>query len=306
MRARLTRLRTRRALRALVRQGALLAFISLAGCAWFARKPPLPRSAAIEHAPGPAAATDYKAMVEQAEVIYFPEERAASAGKSEPAALLLEALAQSGKPFGVGSDLIDATQQPLLDEIANRAETGRENLIAKVELNGTGRAREHYRSVLRDVRGAHLLALRPPTPLLEKVTNGENVAQGERNILPTGFTAPRSGFESYAERFSGRGLSERSIAAAYRAQLLRRQFAAETIVRFFHSLGSEARLVVFASAADFAEGEGIPFYVSQKLPVRQLVLGPEHATAPRGHLLTRRNLRPGFEVVDRAPVSARN
>ena len=100
------------------------------GCTLFSGKPPLPKHASIERAGSPAASTDYRAVLEQADIIYFPEERAASAGKSEPAALLLDAVQQSGKAYGIAWDLIEASQQPLLDELQASAGAAREELVA--------------------------------------------------------------------------------------------------------------------------------------------------------------------------------
>ena len=281
------------------------AVATLAGCASFSRKPPLPKHASIERAGSPAG-TDYRALVEEAEIIYFPEERAASGAKAEPAALLLEAVQQSGKPFAIGWALIGAAQQPLLDQLQVAIGSARDELIAKLELGGTGRAREHCRSVLREARslGVRHVALRPPNALLEKLGSGANLTPEERELVPRGFTAPPGGFQAYAERLSGSSqINERALAGAYRAEVLRRQFAAETIVRHFRDAGSDARLIVFADATHFADGQGVPYYVAQKTNLRQLVLGPELAEPARTPLLTglERSLRPGFEVVNRTP-----
>ena len=279
--------------------GSVLLLASCAG------KPPLPKHAAIERGGTPAAGTDYRALVADAEVIYFPQERAASGGKSEPAALLLEAVQQSGKPFAIAWDSIDATQQALLDELQIE-NAPRDELIRKLELTGTSRAREHCRSVLRELR-AKFVAVRLPPAVADKLAAGGVLNGDEQQLLPTGFAAPTGGYRAFAESRAARaGGDDRALAAAYRAEAVQRQFAAEQIVHYFRAAGSDTKLVVFAPSADFADDTGVPFYVAQKINVRQLVLGREHAGSSRESLLAflRGSLRGRLQIVDRAPRSA--
>ncbi len=251
----------------------------------------------MEHGGQPAAGTDYAALLEQADVVYFPGERAASGAKSEPAALLLEAAQQSGTSYAIAWDLIDATQQATLDALAPEG-VRRDELIRKLDLAGSGRAREHCRAVLRDSRVA-FLALRMPQPITEKFAANAPLSAEEQAIVPTGYKVPS--YEVYAE-----GLANRGSAVAYRAEILRREFAAEMIVRFFRAAGPGVKLIVFANSNDFNNDRGVPFYVAQKLNVRQLVLGRERTAPMRGSLLAlfAGRLRIGFQVVNGAPRAA--
>lgn len=289
----------------------LCAAAAFSSCAVFSSKPPLPKHASIERRGSPAAATDYRALVEEAQVIYFPQERAASSARSEPAALLLEAMQQSGKPYAVGWSLVDASQQALLDALQTSSGSPRDELVAQLRLVGTGRAREHCRSVLRDARLAGLrhIALHVPRPLLDKVVSGAPPTPEERDLVPRGFAAPPGGFQAYAERLAHEdGVNPRTDAGAYRAEVLQRQFAAETIVRFFRAAPSDARLLVFSSSAEFADGHGIPYYVAQKIELRQLVFDREASQPARSPLLTglERGLGGSVEVVDGTPRPARD
>lgn len=263
----------------------------------FSGKPPLPKHASIEHAGSPARTTDYRAVIEQADVIYFPEERAGSSGKSEPAALLLEAAQQSGRPFAIAWDSLDATQQDTLEQLQGAAGAAREELIRKLELSGTGRAREHCREVLRQVH-ARFVALRLPQVVVDKLTAGGALNAEEQGVLATGYKLPSGGYDAYAESRANPG-----GVGAYRAEVIRRQFAAEAVVRYFRAAGAETKLIVFANSNDFTDDAGVPFYVSQKMNLRQLVLGRERTTPVRGSLLAffARDLRPGRKVVDGAP-----
>ncbi len=261
----------------------------LASCASFSGKPPLPKHASIEQRGRGASTSDFAAAVENAEIVYFPEDRAASAGQSEPAALLLEAFRKCGKPFAIGWDLIDATQQQALDELDAKPADAREAAVRRLELIGSGRAREYCRSVLRQGRlaGVRHLALRSPAALLAKLSTTERLTPEEEQIFPRGFRSPPGGLQAYAERLSARREpSDGSAAGSYRAEMLREQFAAEVIVRHFRGATPESKLLVFSSEADLEIGRGVPFYVAQKLKLRQLVFGPDVPGSAGARLLT--------------------
>lgn len=271
-----------------------------AGCA---SKPALPKRAALS-AGFSDSRPDFAATVAEADIIYFPAERAASGARSEPAALLLEAFQANGTPFAIAWDNISSDQQPLLDEFASQQVAAREKSLARVEIGGTGRAREHCRAVLRETgaTGIRQLALRPPA---HASNEGAAESQGEPPSTMR-FRVPPFGLETFAERMTAaESLSGRDVASAYRARLASQQFAAEQIVRFFQTRGIP-KLLVFIQTSDLESSDGVPFYVAQKLKLRQVVLG---ANAPRSSamkLLTRSGPGSGwrgFQIVDGAPVA---
>ncbi len=265
-----------------------LGLVALSGCSVFSRKPALPRHAAIEHGDGPRAATDYPSLVANADIAYFPAERAAFGAKSEPSALLLEALRRDGALFAIAWDLLDASQQPLLDELAGKSDGAREEVIARLEFGGTGRARAHFRAVLRDERLLEMrhLALGCPPALLAKVETRERFTPEEEKILPRGYSLPPRSLEAYAEQAAAsRGEGMRS----YRATVASQQFAADRIVRHFREVASGSKLLVFLRAEDLRVELGVPRYVAQKLKVRQLVLDSSGAAPVRAQLLTQRD-----------------
>jgi hypothetical protein len=271
---------------------ALAGVLALQGCA---TKPPLPKRASLERVPGPAATTDYNALVAGADVLYFPRERVGATSRADPAALLLDALVQSGASVAIGWDIIDAAQQPLLDQIQATAVAEREPLIAQLELSGTGRAREHCRAALRDPRLAAVrhLAVRFPAALAAKFGVGEQLTADERRLLPTGYSLPAAADEAALA----------GDPVAHRFDVLRHQFAAEVVVRHFRSVGGGGKLLVFAQRGDLSGGHGVPDFVAQKLTLRQVVM--ESNAGPR-KLLTRAhgNGWLSLEVVNRAPVAA--
>ena len=240
-------------------------------------KPPLPKQASIERLPRPAADADYSLVIAGADIIYFPSERAASGARSEPSAMVLDALRQNGAPFAIAWDLIDASQQPLLDELQTKTGAARDDVIARLDLNGTGRAREHCRAVLREARFATVrhLALQAPEPLIASVRAG-TISPEEEKRISEGFKPPAGGLEAYIERSSGtRGASQTDIAGAYRAELAREQFAAEQIVQHFGSTAAGGKLLVFMRRDGLAGGSGVPLYVAQKMQLRQVILSSD-------------------------------
>jgi hypothetical protein len=275
---------------------ALLA-LQIAGCA---SKPALPKRATLDSAGSSESQPDFAATVAGADVIYFPSERAASGARSEPAALLLEALQSSGTPFAIAWDLISADQQPLLDQLATEQVAGREKLVARLEIDGTGRAREHCRAVLRETQAAGIrhLALR----LRERPSAGGALEAEEQPTMR--FRPAPYGLDTFAERMTAaESLSGRDVAAAYRARLTSEQFAAEQIVRFFQTRGIP-KLLVFMQTGDLESNDGVPFYVAQKLNLRQVVLGANAPRSSRAKLLTSRHGL-GFQIVDGAPATRR-
>lgn len=285
---------------------------AIGGCALMSGKPPLPKQASLEQATGPGAAPDFAALVANADIIYFPSDRAASGGRSEPAALLLDAMQQNGAPFTVAWDLVDTSQQPLLDQLAAPKETStREGLLEKVELDGSGRAREHCRAVLREERLAAVrhLALRCPPALVAKLQSSGLTAE-EQALLPKNFAPPAGGYDAFAERLSAkRELGSRATADFYRAHLLQQQFEAEQIVQHCQNTPPGAKLVVFMRTADLIAGQAVPFYVAQKTQLRQLVLDSSAAAGSSSMRLLASelwNLGHGFQIVDCPPIPARD
>ena len=267
---------------------ALFGVVVLSGCGLFPSNPPLPKQASIERLPTTADETDFKAVVAGADIIYFPAERAAYGARSEPSALILDALQQSGTPFAIAWDIVDATQQPVLDELQGTADGRRDHVIARLDLNGTGRAREHCRSVLREpgLASVRHLALRCPAPLVASIRAG-SISPDEQHRISDGFTVPAGGLELYAERTSTtRGASQADIAGAYRAHVAAQQFAAGRIVDHFRGAGANGKLLVFVRREDLVTGQGVPHYVAQKLQLRQVILGSDAGSQDGRKLLT--------------------
>ena len=95
------------------------------------------------------------------------------------------------------------------------------------------------------------------------------------------------------------------IAALYRAHLFSEQFAAERIAGHFQS-GAGGKLLAFLAASDLEAGRGVPYFVTQKVQLRQLVFGSDRGRPATKLLTSGRDAPPGFEIVDRTPRPARD
>ena len=276
----------------------------LAGCAG---KPPLPKYASVEAAARKSSAENFAALVPDADVVYFPVESAAHGGRSDPAAQLLTALQKTGAPLVIAWDIIDVSQQPLLDELQSAQGAAREAIVARLELDATGRAREYCRSVLRSPESAAIrhLGIAPPRGLVENVRAGAVLSEAEQAEVPRGFRAPAGEMEAFGQRIAAtRAAAESDVAALYRANLFAEQFAAERIARHFQA-GGGGKALVFLRQSDLEPGRGVPYFVPQKVQLRQLVFGSDR-TRPGTKLLT--SLQPGgrVEIVDGTPGAARD
>jgi hypothetical protein len=132
----------------------------------------LPRHAAIESALIPAADAKFTALVQNADIIYFPSEAVGSSGRFEPAWKLVETLQRDGGPFAIGWDAIGGEEQPRLDRLA-KGKVASDDIIPKLPLHGSVREIEICRRFLREAAplGVHVLGLLQPSE--QKAANTE-------------------------------------------------------------------------------------------------------------------------------------
>jgi hypothetical protein len=225
---------------------ALLA--SCASCAFFYRQPALPKHAAIEVTEMPRTDEKFAALVQNADIIYFPTELLGPPPRIEPATKLVEALQRDGDSFAIGLDLIGGEDQTLLDQWAKR-ELSAENLISRLHFFGTERERENCRALVGEAKDwdTRFLALRCPAARLTE--------NGSRN--------------------------------AHETVLLIEEFAAGRIVRDFRE-HRDRKLLVFLHRRNLGSARGVPYLVAQKIRARQLVLDSETERSSRSQLMALR------------------
>lgn len=140
----------------------LAAGLLCGSCSFFSRQPPLPRQAAIE--PNNADDQKFNALVQSADIIYYPSESVTLRGRSEAAWKLLEALHRDGGSFALGWDSISGEQQVVLDEWSNRS-ASKTSAMPRLHLDAVPGDEENCHAFLRAAgkRGAHVLALGRPS-----------------------------------------------------------------------------------------------------------------------------------------------
>lgn len=129
-------------------------------CSFISRQPALPRQAAIESKN--ADDKKYDALIQSADIIYYPSESVTLRTRSEAAWKLLEALQRHGGSFALGWDSISGEQQVVLDEWANRS--ARTSAMPRLHLDAAPGEEESGHAFLRAAgkQGAHVLALGRP------------------------------------------------------------------------------------------------------------------------------------------------
>ena len=160
----------------LARRCILLAAAALcASCSFISRQPPLPRQAAIESKN--AGDEKFDALVQSADIIYYPSESVALAKRSEAAWKLLEALHRSGGSFALGWDAISGEQQVVLDEWAHRS-TASGSAMPRLHLDAAPGEEEGGHAFLRAAskKGAHILALGRPSAEIARQSSEEFAA----------------------------------------------------------------------------------------------------------------------------------
>lgn len=225
---------------------ALLA--SCASCTLFYRQPALPKRAAIEATETPRTDEKFTALVQNADIIYFPTELLGPPPRTEPATKLVEALQRNGDSFAIGLDLIGGEEQMVLDQWGRR-ELSTENLISRLRFFGTERERENCRALVGEAKDwdTRFLALRCPAARMNE--NGSRTAQ--------------------------------------EAALLVEEFAAGRIVRHFRE-HRDRKLLIFLHRRHLGSSRGVPYFVAQKIRARQLILDSETERSSRSQLLALR------------------
>lgn len=261
-------------------------FLVLAAAVWFsscsfAGRPSLPKRAAIESVAPPQEEEQFAEIVQEADIIYFATDRVGAALTSEPAWKLVRALRESGAEFGLGWGVIESGEQAFLDN-------SNQNAAERLDITGTMRERENCRTLLREMRalGIQQVALGCPRDLIAKMHAGEPLDAVTEPSVPHGFEAPPGGLVTFTEHLSpARGLLARQVAELYRAALLSQQFAAERIIRYLQE-HKGAKLLVFQQRRELESWPSVPFFVAQKMKLRQVVLDSRRRPAERADLLT--------------------
>jgi uncharacterized iron-regulated protein len=242
----------------------------------YAQEPANPRVLAGV-TPGILAGHDagFRQAVNRAEVIYVGEIHD-NPGDHRFEARLIKALARHRVPLVVGWEMFDRSQQPALDAW-QRGQLTRTQLFQQT---GFQRAwatySPWYARILDETRrlGIRNLALNARPALAHKVSQGMKLTPAETRELPRGFSTDEGAFRNFTRMVGTHpGMAANSLRRFFDAQSLWDQTMASVILDF-HAREPQTRLVVLTGRGHVERGYGIPYFVTQKAHLEQLVLLP--------------------------------
>lgn len=282
------------------RRWLLLAAALTTGCGT-PGKPPLPKFAASV-APRPATAERPSApRLRQADVLYFGLTKRSATNSSPAWHVVVETLQGSGDRVALGWAELPATQQPLLDQW-QRQEISSPQLLDQLAVS----SRDNW---LRQALRPDLLqvALGAPRDLLHRIRTGETLSAEERALLPQDYQPPNpEAYDDFADRVStSPQLRRYRPSRLFRAHLAAEQIIAENVVRFMHEHPA-TKLLVFLPDDIMINPSEVAAYVAQKASLRQMILDRSPGPGDSRPQLLARGRRSAFQVVNRAPETARH
>ncbi|MBV8351260.1 MAG: ChaN family lipoprotein, partial [Verrucomicrobia bacterium] len=134
-----------------------------------------------------------------------------------------------------------------------------------------------YEQILRTTNKANIrnVALNAPDDLARKIARGEPLTAEETAMLPSGFAADEGGYKNFVAMMGEHpGVNETDRRRYFDAQNAWDETMADRILEFKRR-NPKLKLLVFTGRDHVSGGYGIPFYVSQKADLKQLVLFPK-------------------------------
>jgi uncharacterized iron-regulated protein len=214
--------------------------------------------------------------VEKADVVYVGETHDDPAHHEYELELVRGLLRRKPK-FAIGWEMFDETQQSTIDAWAS-GQISLEELLAKTGFQKRwGIYSPVYEQILRTTNKANIrnVALNAPDELARKIARGEPLTAGEMAMLPSGYTADEGGYKNFVAMMGEHpGVNETDRRRYFGAQNAWDETMADRILEFKRR-NPKLKLVVFSGRDHVSGGYGIPFYVSQKADLKQLVLFPK-------------------------------
>jgi uncharacterized iron-regulated protein len=179
--------------------------------------------------------------------------------------------------FAIGWEMFDETQQSSIDAWASH-QISLEELMAKTGFQKRwGVYSPVYEQILRTTNKANVrnIALNAPDELARRIARGEPLTSEELAMLPSGFATDEGGYRNFVAMMGEHpGVEERDRRRYFEAQNAWDETMASRILEFKRR-NPKLKLVVFTGRDHVSGGYGIPFYVSQKADLKQLVLFPK-------------------------------
>jgi uncharacterized iron-regulated protein len=189
---------------------------------------------------------------------------------------LVRGLLKRKTKFAIGWEMFDTTQQGAIDAWASQTISFKE-FISKTDFQKHwGIYSPVYEEILQIAGSANvpIIALNAPSELTRKIARGEPLTEKERAMIPAGFVATEGGYKNFVTMMGDHpGLQEADQRLFFAAQNVWDQTMASRILNF-ERRNPEVRLLVLTGRGHVSGGYGIPFYVSQKAHLKQLIVLP--------------------------------
>jgi uncharacterized iron-regulated protein len=187
---------------------------------------------------------------------------------------LVRGLLKRKTKFAIGWEMFDTTQQSVIDAWASHAISFKEMMSTTDFQKHWGIYSPVYEEILQIAGNAHIpiLALNAPPELTRKIARGEPLTAKEKAMMPAGFVATEGGYKNFVAMMGDHpGLNEADQRLFFAAQNAWDQTMASRILDF-ERRNPEVLLLVLTGRGHVSGGYGIPFYVSQKAHLKQLIL----------------------------------
>jgi uncharacterized iron-regulated protein len=246
-------------------------WLCLVSCAWRSR---IER---IETATSPD--QELWQTIEKADVVYVGETHDDSAHHQYELELIRGLLNRKMK-FAIGWEMFDETQQETMDLWASHM-ISLPVMLAKTDFQRHwGVYSPVYQQILQVAERANVpcLPLNAPPELVQKIARGESLTAEQKAMIPTGFIVTRKGYRNFLAMMGDHpGMNKSDERRFFDAQNVWDETMASRILEF-KSRHPTTRLVVFTGRGHVSDGQGIPFYVSQKAALKQIILLPAAET----------------------------
>lgn len=240
---------------------ASLTALALAGCTALSsgesnrRTPPLPEVDLI-----------------QARIIYIAE-----AHDNASHHLLQEesirALHRRRQAVTVGMEMIDVTQQPVLDQYLKKKISWGEFSRQTGFDRGWGRTSPAYQRILAWCRrnNVPVVGLNAPPSVTRKIAQGKKLTAAEKLSIPS-FPAPAGGFKKFRAAMAGHPGSPGSLRRYYEAQRAWDTTMAGRILAWLPD--HPGTMIVLLGRFHADPQTGVPWYVGKKTKINQVIIRP--------------------------------
>ena len=186
---------------------------------------------------------------------------------------IIHSLHQRGHPIAVGMEMIDVTQQSVLDQYLEKKTGWRAFARSTSFESGWGRTSPAYQRILEWCRRKEVsvIGLNAPSSITRKLARGTKLTSAEAALIPN-FPGPPGGFRKFRAEMAHHPGSG-SPGRYYRAQRAWDATMAAGILSWLRN--NDGTLVVLLGQVHADPQTGVPWYVARNSGVAQVIIYPK-------------------------------